>query len=65
MSVKRREAILASASTLPFALALADKGCRRALKDDPHLCAGRKRTARATGLRLIPPIQPGHANRRK
>jgi alanine dehydrogenase len=40
MNVKRREAILASASTLPFALALADKGWRKALKDDPHLRAG-------------------------
>jgi alanine dehydrogenase len=39
-NVKRREAILASASTLPFALALADKGWRKALKDDPHLRAG-------------------------
>jgi hypothetical protein len=44
MNVKRREAILASASTLPFALALADKGWRKALKDDPHLRAGLKCT---------------------
>jgi len=40
MNVKRREAILASASTLPFALALANMGWRKALKDDPHLRAG-------------------------
>jgi alanine dehydrogenase len=40
MNVKRRGPILASASPLPFALALADKGWRKALKDDPHLRAG-------------------------
>jgi SLT domain-containing protein len=59
MSVKRREAILASASTLPFALALADKGWRKALKDDPNRRAGREHIGRATGLRLTRAIQPG------
>lgn len=27
-------------ATLPFALALADRGYRQAMRDDPHLCAG-------------------------
>jgi alanine dehydrogenase len=40
MNVKRREAILAPASTLPFALAHANKGWVKALMDDPHLRAG-------------------------
>jgi alanine dehydrogenase len=40
MKIKRREAILTSASPLPFALALADKGWVKALMDDPHLRAG-------------------------
>jgi hypothetical protein len=62
MSVKRREAILASASTLPLALALADKGWRKALKDDPHRRAGREHIGRATGLRLVPSDTTWRAN---
>jgi alanine dehydrogenase len=65
MSVKRREAILASASTLPFALALADKGWRKALKDDPNRRAGREHIGRATGLRPIPGDTTWGANRGK
>jgi hypothetical protein len=65
MNVKRREAILASASTLPFALALAGKGWRKALKDAPHLraelpYAGRDGARRVTGAGAWSrPIQPG------
>jgi hypothetical protein len=62
MSVKRREAILASASTLPFAPALADKGWRKALKGDPNRRAGREHIGRTTGLRLIPPDTTWRAN---
>jgi alanine dehydrogenase len=62
MNVKRRGPILASASPLPFALALADKGWRKALKDDPHLRAGRERARRP---RLIPGDTTWRANWRK
>ncbi len=35
-----RPTIALNNATLPFALALADKGWRRALSDNPHLQAG-------------------------
>ncbi len=51
-------------ATLPFALALADKGAERALRDDPHLLAGlnvcrgkvtEPAVARDLGLDFVPP----------
>ncbi len=38
--VARTSAFALNNATLPFVLALADKGWKRALADDPHLCAG-------------------------
>jgi alanine dehydrogenase len=46
-AVARTSTLALNAATLPFALALADKGWRRALREDPHLrnglnvCAGK------------------------
>jgi alanine dehydrogenase len=39
-AVPRTSAFALNNATLPFALALADKGYRRALADDPHLLHG-------------------------
>jgi len=39
-AVARTSTFALNNATLPFALALADKGWKQALKDDPHLCAG-------------------------
>jgi alanine dehydrogenase len=39
-AVPRTSTYALNNATLPFVLALADKGWRRALADDPHLCAG-------------------------
>ena len=39
-AVARTSTFALNNATLPFALALADKGWRQALKDDPHLRAG-------------------------
>jgi len=38
--VARTSALALNNATLPFVLALADKGWKRALADDPHLCEG-------------------------
>ncbi len=38
--VARTSALALNNATLPFVQALADKGWKRALSDDPHLCAG-------------------------
>ena len=39
-AVARTSTFALNNATLPFVLALADKGWRRALAEDPHLCAG-------------------------
>ena len=39
-AVARTSTFALNNATLPFVLALADKGCRRALAEDPHLLAG-------------------------
>ncbi len=39
-AVARTSTFALNNATLPFTLALADKGCRRALLDDPHLRNG-------------------------
>ena len=39
-AVARTSTFALNNATLPFALALADKGWRKALADDPHLRAG-------------------------
>ena len=61
--VARTSTFALSNATLPFALALADKGWRRALAEDPHLanglnvCAGRvtyPAVAEALGYDLLP-----------
>jgi alanine dehydrogenase len=39
-AVARTSTFALNNATLPFVLALADKGWRRALKDNPHLCHG-------------------------
>jgi alanine dehydrogenase len=39
-AVARTSTFALNNATLPFALALADKGWRQALADDPHLRAG-------------------------
>ena len=39
-AVPRTSTYALNNATLPFVLALADKGWRRALGEDPHLCAG-------------------------
>ncbi|MBM3516582.1 MAG: alanine dehydrogenase [Alphaproteobacteria bacterium] len=39
-AVARTSTFALNNATLPFILKLADKGYRRALEDDPHLCAG-------------------------
>jgi alanine dehydrogenase len=63
-AVPRTSTYALNNATLPFTLALADKGWRRALADDPHLknglnvAAGKvtyKAVARALGLSYTPP----------
>src|SRR3954454_12676090 len=62
-AVARTSAVALNNATLPFVLAIADRGWRRALSDDPHLrnglntCRGRlthPAVARDLGLTLIP-----------
>jgi alanine dehydrogenase len=61
--VARTSAVALNNATLPFVVAIADKGWRRALGDDPHLknglnvCRGRithPAVARDLGLLLTP-----------
>jgi alanine dehydrogenase len=63
-AVPRTSTYALNNATLPFTLALADKGWRRALADDPHLknglnvAAGKvtyKAVAKALGLQYTPP----------
>jgi alanine dehydrogenase len=62
-AVPRTSTYALNNATLPFVLALADKGWRRALAEDPHLCAGlnvahgkltHPEVARALGLDYFP-----------
>jgi alanine dehydrogenase len=62
-AVARTSTFALTNATLPFVLALAEKGYRRALSDDPHLCAGlniqaghvtHDAVARALGLPYVP-----------
>jgi alanine dehydrogenase len=39
-AVARTSTFALNHATLPFTLALGNKGCRAALRDDPHLRAG-------------------------
>jgi alanine dehydrogenase len=39
-AVARTSTLALNNATLPFVIALAEKGTRRALEDDPHLCNG-------------------------
>jgi alanine dehydrogenase len=39
-AVPKTSAVALNNATLPFTLAIADKGCHRALQEDPHLLAG-------------------------
>jgi alanine dehydrogenase len=39
-AVARTSAFALNNATLPFTLALANKGCKKALQDDPHLANG-------------------------
>jgi alanine dehydrogenase len=61
--VARTSTVALNNATLPFALALADKGYRRACLDDPHLREGlnihsgqvtNKPVADALGLNYVP-----------
>jgi alanine dehydrogenase len=63
-AVARTSAVALNNATLPFVEAIADKGWRRALGDDPHLCNGlnicrgrvtHPAVARDLGLALTPP----------
>jgi alanine dehydrogenase len=63
-AVARTSAVALNNATLPFALAIADRGWRRALSDDPHLRNGlnasrgrltQPAVARDLGLALTPP----------
>src|SRR5579864_5227970 len=63
-AVARTSTFALNNATLPFVLALADKGWRRALEEDPHLRAGlnvhdgritHKAVAEALGFPLLPP----------
>jgi alanine dehydrogenase len=65
-AVARTSTFALNNATLPFVLALADKGWRRALGDDRHLCAGlniaggrvtHRAVADALGLDYAPPEQ--------
>jgi len=52
-AVARTSTFALNNATLPFALALADKGWRQALKDDPHLRAGLNVAAGAVTCRPV------------
>ncbi|GIX13506.1 MAG: alanine dehydrogenase [Paracoccaceae bacterium] len=63
-AVARTSTIALGNATMPFVLALADKGWRRACADDPHLRAGlnvhagrltNRAVAEAQGLEAVPP----------
>ena len=63
-AVARTSTFALNNATLPFLLALAEKGWRQALADDPHLRAGlnvyqgritHPAVARALGIKLLPP----------
>jgi alanine dehydrogenase len=63
-AVPRTSTFALNNATLPFTLALADKGWRAAMIDDPHLrnglnvCSGHvtyKAVAEARGLEYVPP----------
>jgi len=63
-AVPRTSTYALNNATLPFALALADKGWRAALRDDPHLRAGLNvaggrvtygEVAKALNLEFAPP----------
>ena len=65
-AVARTSAFALNNVTLPFVLALADKGLRRALNEDPHLCNGlnvhaglvtHRAVAEALGLKYTPAEQ--------
>src|SRR6266853_4244402 len=65
-AVARTSTFALNNATLPFVLAIADKGWRRALAEDPHLCAGlnihagrvtHEAVARDLGLDFTPPAQ--------
>jgi len=65
-AVARTSTFALNNATLPFVLDLADKGWRRALAEDPHLCAGlnihagrvtHEAVARDLGLDFTPPAQ--------
>jgi alanine dehydrogenase len=65
-AVPRTSAFALNYAVLPYAIALADKGWRRALADDPHLCRGlnvahgritHDAVAEALGLDLTPAIR--------
>jgi alanine dehydrogenase len=65
-AVPRTSTYALNNATLPFVLALADKGWRRALADDPHLCAGlnvahgkltHPEVARALGMPCVTPSE--------
>jgi alanine dehydrogenase len=64
--VARTSTFALNNATLPYVLALADKGYRRALQDDPHLANGLnvhrgavtyEAVARALGYAYQPPVQ--------
>jgi len=65
-AVARTSTLALNNATLPFVLALADKGYRQALTDDPHLCEGLnvckghmtyEAVAHAIGVDYVPPIE--------
>lgn len=64
-AVARTSTLALNDATLPFVLALADKGIDRALRDDPHLLNGlnvahgqlcRTEVAKAQGRAQVPPL---------
>jgi alanine dehydrogenase len=64
-AVPRTSTFALNNATLPFVLALASKGTRAALRDDPHLLAGlnvhrgkitQEAVARALDLAYAPPL---------
>ena len=65
-AVARTSTLALNNATLPFVLALADKGYRQALTDEPHLCEGLnvckghmtyEAVAHAIGVDYVPPIE--------
>ncbi len=65
-AVPRTSAFALNNATLPYVLALADKGCQRALAEDPHLLAGlnvhngrvtHRQVAEALGYDYVDPRQ--------